>query len=102
MISTKTDQSLYFKFKKEGILVGINGTYEDDMPRSGYGPFKSLCRKTHNRFETSCDDTVPLSFAGFEIKQLDDGTYTTDQSNYVKKKLTILNEDAYLKTLLLE
>ena len=41
IVSTKTDPYLYFKFNKEGDLMGINGAYIDGILRTGHDSFKS-------------------------------------------------------------
>ena len=61
--ATRTDPSLYFPFRS-GKLVGINGSYVDDLLRKGDQKFLELCSHTHRRFETSCDDDLPVTFAG--------------------------------------
>ena len=78
--ATKADPSLYFSFR-EGKLIGINGSNVDDLLRAGGNDFRNICNKTHERFETSGDETAPLTFAGFNIEPKRDVPFTIDQSS---------------------
>ena len=84
MVPTVTDASLYFSFRR-GELIGMNGSYVDDLLRAGTQQFKELCQKTHNSFETSGDDNLPLTFAGLTVSNKHEGFLTTDQTFYLQK-----------------
>ena len=66
LIPTKSDPSLPFSFSDEG-LIGINGSYLDDLIRAGARKFRKASQVTHMRFETSGDEELPLTFAGLYI-----------------------------------
>ena len=57
---TKVDPSLYYSLRL-GELLGINGTYVDNLFRTGNNEFPKKCNNTHQTFERSGDD--PPSFA---------------------------------------
>lgn len=47
----------------------MDGSYVEDLPRAGSKLFQKNCEITHERFETSGDDELPLLFVGFSIKR---------------------------------
>jgi len=91
LVPTKTDQSLYFSFRR-GELIGINGSYVDDLLRAGTEEFKNDCQITHRFFETSGDDSPPFTFAGFTVNKTST-SLTIDQTFYLKK-LECLESDS--------
>ena len=60
---TKAGPSLYFSFRK-GEIVGINGSYVDDLLREGDFEFQEKCSIGDKKFETSGDEPLPFAFAG--------------------------------------
>ena len=84
MKPTKTDPLLYFSFR-HGKLEGINGYYVDELLRTGTLGFKKYCEKTDERFETSGDESLPLTFAGFTLSKRRNSFYVMDQNFYLKK-----------------
>ena len=66
-------------------LIGLNGTYVDDLLRAGTNEFRQLCQKTHRRFETKGDEELPQIFAGFNIARSEQSGYTVDQQFYYKR-----------------
>ncbi len=84
MEPTKTDLSLYVAFRR-GELIGINGTYVDDLMRTGTHEFMEKSRKRKRRIETSSDDATPFTFAGFTVSNPRDGSLTMDQAFYLEK-----------------
>ena len=50
--SPKVDPQLYFSFRN-GKLVGIHGSYVDNLLRAGDKEFRQSSQLTHKRFETS-------------------------------------------------
>ena len=56
-----------------------------DLLRAGKQEFKELCQKTHHRFETSGDDSLPLTFAGLTVSKKHEGFLTIDQTFYLQK-----------------
>ena len=95
MIRRIIDPCLYFLFRS-GNLVGINGSYVDDLLRAGSDEFKSIVDRTLPRFETSGNDELPVIFASIHIKYSPDHTYTIDQLSYVEK-LVHLRESVTFK-----
>ena len=89
---TKVDPSLYFSFRL-GELVGINGTYVDDLLRAGDNGFHKKCAQTHERFETSGDESLTLIFAGSALTREPDGSITISQSPY-RKQLEFLDKSS--------
>ena len=59
---TKVNPSLYFSFHL-GELVGIYGTYFEDLLRAGDEEFRHEFQVTDEKYETSGDKSVPLVFA---------------------------------------
>ncbi len=47
--------------------------------------FRELCKKTHERFETSGDEFPPFTFAGFNITSNYEVPYTIDQTFYIRQ-----------------
>ena len=80
---TKADPSLYFSFRDDK-LVGIHGSYVDDLLRSGDSEFKEFCEATHRRFETSGDEDLPVTFAGFNITN-HNNQLSMEQTFYIKQ-----------------
>ena len=80
----KTDPSSYYLFNK-GNLVGINGTYVNDLLRAGNAQFRLKCELTHKRFETSVDAEIPMTFAGFHVTRPKHYPFSIDQNLYVTK-----------------
>ena len=81
---TKADPSLYFSFRGNK-LVGINGSYVDDLLRSGDSEFKNWCKRTHEKFETSGDEPLPVTFAGFQISRNEHNLLSMDQTFYIRR-----------------
>ena len=80
LFPTKIDQSLQYQQDHDGALVGLNGSYVDDLLRAGTPSFRD-----HTKFETSGDEDPPLTFAGFHIEKSDDTPVSIDQLFYLKK-----------------
>ena len=49
MVPTITEASLYFSFRL-GELIGMKGSYVDDLLSAGTQQFKELCQKAHHSF----------------------------------------------------
>ena len=90
--TTKVDPSLYFSFRL-GELVGINGTYVEDLLRAGDVEFRRKCQVTHEKYEISGDESVPLVFAGFTLSRNSDGSFSIDQNQY-RKQLEYLDKSS--------
>ena len=84
MIPTKCDPSLYFSFRN-GDLIGMNRSYVDDLLRAGTFKLRSQCERTHAKFETTGDERLPITFAGFRISADNHNLFTIDQYFYLPK-----------------
>ena len=84
LVPIKSDPSLYFSFLR-GELVGINGSNVDDLLRAGIEEFRSVSQKTHQHFESSGEDTIPFTFAGFNVSKSKNESFSMDQTLYFKK-----------------
>ena len=84
LVPTKTDTSLYFSFR-ENILVGIHGSYVDDLLHSGDDEFRPWSDKTHEKFETREDDESPINISGFNISGTNNSLFCMDRIFYVKR-----------------
>ena len=58
-----TDPVLYMKLSKNGKLIGMNGSYVDDLLRAGNERFSEIARHAHVRFDTSGDKEPTRTFA---------------------------------------
>ena len=79
-----SDASLYFSFRR-GDLIGINGIYMDDLLRAVSDELQEICQQTHEKFERSGDQSLPLTFAGVSINRHQDGKLSMDQTFYLQK-----------------
>ena len=88
MEPSNADPSLYFKFDGN-ILIGMNGTYVDDLLRCGLPEFESMVQKTYERFETTGTEELPFTFAGINIRLQPDDSFALDQLFYHQKLETL-------------
>ena len=95
MVSSKLDPALYFKVEHSK-LVGLSGTYVDDILRAGTPEFRELANKTHERFEMSDDKELPNEFTGFQLDRDPAGTLIIKQTRYLRR-LEALPTDASLR-----
>ena len=63
------DPPISFLHDENMNLIGIHATYVDDLLRAGNKTFKRICKITHETFETSEDEVLPLTYAGFHISR---------------------------------
>ena len=92
MIPTKIDSVLYLRFDQNKCIIGMNGSYVDDLLRARNSKFNKLCEITHQKFETTPDEDPPFLFVGLELRQLPDDSFTLYQSSYLEK-IKILSDD---------
>ena len=57
----------------------------DDLLRAGDEEFKELCKRMHENFGTSGDKEPPLTFAGSKITKHHNGTFSIDQTFYLRQ-----------------
>lgn len=61
--------------------MGTNGLYADDLLRAGTKESRTECEKSHQRFGTSGDESLPFTFAAFTLpKQGNDFLARTSHS----------------------
>ena len=84
MEPSMSDPSLYFHFDGDR-LIGINGTYVDDLLRCITKKFEEKSKLTYDKFETSDAEELPLTFAGINIQQKPDDSYALDLLFYHRK-----------------
>ena len=67
----------------------ISGTYVDDSLRCSTPDFEELSKLTHENFEITGSEELPLIFVGFNIKLRLDDAYNIDQLFYSQKLETL-------------
>ena len=87
---TKCDPSLYLSIRK-GELIGINGSYVDNLLRTGTRDFRSEWELTHRKFGTSGNEVPTFTFAGFRMSSNGDNSYRIDQNFYLPELVAIEN-----------
>lgn len=65
--------------KKDGMLIGINANYVDDLLRAERDAFRQVCRKTHRKFEMEDEERTPFFFAGFHLQGGKEHGFEMDQ-----------------------
>ena len=91
---TKVDLSLYFSFRLAE-LVGINGTYVDDLVHTIDNEFRKKCAKTHQAFEKIGDNRPPFTFSGFNVSVTDNESLSIDQNLYRKQLEYFYNSSTF-------
>ncbi len=84
LVPTKAGLSVYLSFCL-GELEGLNGSYVDDLLRAGTPAFKDRCQAIYRCFETFGDESMPITFARFQISKKDKHCVTIYQTFYLKK-----------------
>lgn len=79
----KTDPSLCFSIK-DCKLVGIHGSYVDDLLRPDDEEFRQWCLLTYERFVTTGDEKIQTTFSGLHIT-IFNGRTSMDEQIYVKQ-----------------
>ena len=70
MNPTIIDPSLYGTFDDDQLL-GINGSYVNDLLRAGTDEWKTHSDAIFERFETTKNQQAPFTFAGMHITESD-------------------------------
>lgn len=94
MISTKLDPALYYLIEND-VLIGMIGTYVDDILRCGDNNFKQKAQSTHETFEMDKDEFLPTEFTGFEIKKNSYGEVVISQDHYLKNIFTLTSDASF-------
>ena len=81
---SKADPSLMFKHNSEHQLIGIYGSYVDDLLRAGDNEFVQLYKKTRRRLVISEDKELTLMSAGYNISRSTAHPICIDRSFYVE------------------
>lgn len=84
MAPLKSDPALY-KLMADGLLVGLSGSYVNDVMRAGNDSFKELCKPTHEKFEMTPDKELPCMYSGFVLDKGSDGDFLQHQQHYLRK-----------------
>ena len=95
MTPTVVDPSLYYLFRS-GELIGINGSYIDDLLRGGNNESESIIHVTLGRFETSGNEDTPPTFAGININSTPEDSYAIYPLSYIDRP-TQLRMDSTFK-----
>ncbi len=64
MHSLRSDPALYYMFNGP-VLVGLSGTYVDDMLRVGTPEFRTHTSATNKKFDMGADDESPCNLTDF-------------------------------------
>lgn len=92
MCTLRSDPAMYVKMK-DNQLIGLSGTYVDDILRVGSEEFRMIASKTNNEFEMDDDKELPCTFTGFKLEKNEDGVLQLQQHDYLSQ-ITVLPEDA--------
>ena len=84
MKALRSEPAMYTKHV-DGELVGISGSYVDDLLRAGDDKFRKECRKTHEKFDMGEEEQLPCSFTGFYLQRNEDDSITQHQKGYLKQ-----------------
>ena len=93
MTPTIIDPSLQCQFEDEQ-LVGTNGSYVDDLFRTGTNESQAHSDDTLERFEITRNQQALFTFAGMHITE-PESMYHTDQDFYMSKIEQILSDDEF-------
>lgn len=93
----RSDPALYVRME-QGSLIGILGTYVDDMIRAGNTKFWKTPKKTEERFDMEEAKKVPCTSTGFALLENVNGVLWLDQHDYLSK-IKVLPEDALYRDL---
>ena len=89
-----TDPALYH-LVPDGTLVGLSGSYVDDMIRCGTQEFRRHCLSTNNRFDMADDEILPCTFTGFRLSYDSHHSVQLDQHRYVKMLRPLPEDGTY-------
>ena len=84
MTPLRSESALY-TLHQDDSLIGISGSYVDDLLRAGTPEFHSACRKTHEVFDMGDEEYIPCPFTGFFIGKNEDGSISQHQLSYLKQ-----------------
>ena len=83
MKRTIIHHSLYCQFEGQD-LIGINGSYVDDLLRAGTKQLQNMANATLEGFETTGNEQPPFTFAVMYITNHEDA-FHIDQGFYMSK-----------------
>ncbi len=78
-------ESAIYVLMKDGLFNGLIRSYLDDLLREGTPDFRQDCLKTHSKFDMSDDESLHLTFAGFQLSGDKSSGYKLDQNYYLRK-----------------
>lgn len=94
MDSLTTDSSLYYRAIGDRLL-GLSGTYVNDLLRCGMNDFFHICEETGRVFDSTPETRKRAKFAGISISQEDDGIYSDMQEYTEKLRLPELSDQTW-------
>lgn len=68
MYPVRSEPALYVKHT-DWKLIGISGSYLDDVLRASQHIFRKLCLLTHEKFDMADEEFIPSGFTGFTLKR---------------------------------
>ena len=83
MSPTIIDPTLYCNFEVDELL-GLKGSYIDDLLRAGADEWQAQANATLERFETTRNEQLPFTFAGIHITD-NESMVHIDQDIYMRK-----------------
>ena len=90
----RTEPELYTSHRN-GALIGVSGSYVDDMFYAGTAEFRTEFRVTHNNFEMGEDKSITCAFTGFFIDRDDAGDILQHQAEYLMEHETLPTDANY-------
>ena len=82
---SQVDPAMFFKFNKEGKLIGIIISHVDDFLHAGNNNFKeSVVKKLAEIFQMGKTEVKQFKYVGFEFDQKEEGI-TVSQNDYAKE-----------------
>ena len=87
MVPLRSEPACYIKHE-DGKLVGISGSYVDDLLRAGKKSFRDECRKTYEAFDMGEEEDLPCDFTGFYLRR-DGDSILQHQRSHLKNSETL-------------
>lgn len=84
MTPSKLDAAFYYLLENK-ILVGLSGTYVDDLLRAGNRQFRQNTTKTTNKFDMTKDSPLPFKHTDFSLSRDSENNVIIDQHHYLRK-----------------
>ena len=88
MVQSIADPSTYFHCEDDK-LIGINGTYVDDLLRCGTLELEELCNMKYKKLVTTGTEDITLTFARSNNRRRTEDAFSFDQLFYNQKLETM-------------